>query len=93
MKVKEPSVMGPLIVALRLRLGMAQRPFAKACGIEREHLSNIENGRNKLSGVAIRQSLATGAGMSLDAMNAYLDRGVSLESLGVPGLAAAGVAA
>ena len=62
---------------------MNQRQFANACGLDRGLMSNIEHDRNKLSSLGMRQAVAMGAGITLDALNAYLDDGVSLESLGV----------
>lgn len=70
---------GSEVKALRLRLGMNQRQFADACGLDRGLMSNIEHDRNKLTSLAMRKAIAAGAGLTLDALNAYLDDGAELD--------------
>jgi transcriptional regulator with XRE-family HTH domain len=72
---------GPLVLALRKALELSQRDFARACGIEREHLSNIERGQNKATSSAMREALAKGAGVTIEALNAYLSGTSKLEDL------------
>lgn len=72
---------GQFVIALREKLGMNQRQFANACGLDRGLMSNIEHDRNKLSTLTMRNAIAMGAGLTLDALNAYLDDGASLESI------------
>lgn len=72
---------GPLVLALRRRLGVSQRAFAAQCGLEREHLSRIENGHNKASSHQVRQALARGAGVDVDALGRYFDGLLNVDGL------------
>lgn len=57
---------GALIRTLRESTGLTQAQLAERAGIQREHLSNIETGKNKLTGTAARDGLARALGMTVE---------------------------
>ena len=66
---------------LREHLGLTQAAFARACGLERAEINALEAGRNRGTSARIRQQLAKGAGLELDALSEYLEGRISLARL------------
>lgn len=69
------------VLALREAIELSQREMARRGGLEREHLSMIENGANRASSARVRRALATAASVPVDALDEYIEGRLSLRDL------------
>ncbi len=75
----KPEPVGGLVLELRHALGLSQKAFALKAGLEREHLSMIETGRNKATSAYVRRALAVAADLDTDTLGRYLERWIDLD--------------
>jgi transcriptional regulator with XRE-family HTH domain len=75
---------GDRLFDARVALGLTQEQMADRCDLERTAYLNMENGKNKLSTVPARRSLAKGFGVAEDVMGRYLDEGGDPRKVLVP---------
>ena len=69
------------VLRLREHLALTQSAFARVSGLARAEVNALETGRNQGTSARIRQQLAIGAGVELEALTAYLDGKTSLARL------------
>jgi transcriptional regulator with XRE-family HTH domain len=75
---KPPGLAGERVRALREALGLTQQKLADGGGLSRDDVSRIETGRNKARSSRVRKGLATGFGLSLEAMFAFVEGELSV---------------
>jgi transcriptional regulator with XRE-family HTH domain len=74
--MEEP--IGTEVRAMRSALGLTQAALGALAGMSQSRVANIEAGRDKGSGPKARRGLARAFGLSLDDLDAYLGRRITL---------------